>query len=75
MSTSQPKEEGQGLGLAISVSIVSKHDGYMTVTSEVGVGTRSDIYLPASTDQPVLVAERAKVVARGTGRALLMDDD
>ena len=69
------KEAGQGLGLAISHSIVSKHDGYITVTSKVGVGTRFDIYLPASTEQPVPAAEREKVVARGTGRVLLMDDD
>ncbi len=69
------KESGQGLGLAIAYSIVSKHDGYLTVTSKIGVGTRFDIYLPASSEQPVPIASPEKVPERGTGRVLLMDDD
>ncbi|MCU1681396.1 MAG: two-component sensor histidine kinase [Amycolatopsis sp.] len=38
---------GRGLGLAIAREIVGAHDGSLTVTSEVGVGTVCTIRLPA----------------------------
>jgi PAS domain S-box-containing protein len=40
-------EKGLGLGLAVCYSIIKKHDGLMTVESEVGKGTTFHIYLPA----------------------------
>jgi two-component system cell cycle sensor histidine kinase/response regulator CckA len=40
-------QKGLGLGLTAAHSIIEKHDGYISVKSESGVGTVIDIYLPA----------------------------
>ncbi len=44
--TTKPK--GSGLGLAISYSVITKHDGHITVESEKGKGTKFTIYLPTA---------------------------
>jgi PAS domain S-box-containing protein len=36
-----------GLGLATANAIIKKHKGHMSMSSEIGVGARFDIYLPA----------------------------
>lgn len=41
------KEKGSGLGLATCYSVVKKHRGFITVESEVGVGTVFCVYFPA----------------------------
>ena len=41
-------QKGLGLGLAVCYSIIKKHDGLITVESEVGKGTSYHIYLPAA---------------------------
>jgi signal transduction histidine kinase/ActR/RegA family two-component response regulator len=70
------KQKGSGLGLATAYSIIKNHGGYITVESEVGVGTTFYIYLPAS-KKPAPVKAKAKKEApvRGKGRILVMDDE
>ncbi len=40
-------DKGQGLGLAVSYSIIKKHNGLITVKSESGTGSTFCVYLPA----------------------------
>lgn len=70
------KQEGNGLGLATSYSIIQKHNGHITLESEPGIGTTFYIYLPTSTEA-VLPERRATAVApiMGEGRILVMDDE
>jgi signal transduction histidine kinase/CheY-like chemotaxis protein len=39
---------GMGLGLAVSFGIIRRHEGTIEVESEVGVGSKFKIYLPAA---------------------------
>ncbi len=49
--TTKEVGKGTGLGLSISYDIVKKHQGEMTVASEVGTGTTFTIHLPFSPDR------------------------
>ena len=42
------KESVSGLGLSVAYSIVKAHKGYLSVESEVGVGTTCALFLPAA---------------------------
>jgi PAS domain S-box-containing protein len=73
------KARGSGLGLATAYAIVSKHDGYMTVTSEVGSGTTICLYLPVSQNlaAPVksLRPPPLETLKGSGGRILVLDDE
>jgi CheY-like chemotaxis protein len=67
------KQEGSGLGLATTYSIIKKHEGHITVESQLGIGTTFHIYLPAS-DKEVPEKEDIKLI-KGQGRILVMEDE
>jgi len=69
------KEKGSGLGLATTYSIVNRHGGHITVTSELGVGTTFTFFLPVSEKgQPVPLTEETWVGA-GSGKLLVIEDE
>ncbi|MDE0942391.1 MAG: PAS domain S-box protein [Alphaproteobacteria bacterium] len=41
-------DEGAGLGLAITKLLAESHDGYLKLTSEIGVGTTATVSFPAN---------------------------
>jgi two-component system cell cycle sensor histidine kinase/response regulator CckA len=69
------KERGSGLGLATAYAVVTKHEGYIRVESEVGVGTTFSIYLPASYGVCSTEQDGAARLLSGQGKILVMDDD
>ena len=70
------KQSGNGLGLTICHSIVSKHRGTITVESKPGAGTTFAVYLPASRlAGHESEAMRSGGEMHGSGRVLVMDDE
>ncbi len=72
--TTKPK--GMGLGLTTTFAIIRNHGGYLTVESELNVGTTFHIYLPAST-KPVPYRPKYKAtesLPQLHGTILVMDD-
>jgi len=72
-------QKGMGLGLATVYSIIRRHDGHITVESEVGVGTVFTLYLPAYEKDKIELKpfERPTVDKElvSTGKILVMDDE
>lgn len=50
--TTKSPERGMGLGLASVVGIVERHGGVVELRSELGEGTRFDVWLPATDEMP-----------------------
>ena len=69
------KQKGSGLGLATVHSIIRKNAGYITVKSQVGVGTTFYLYLPAAEGEITASQISAQTPIQGKGRILLMDDE
>ncbi len=69
------KDEGSGLGLSSTYSIIQKHGGTINVSSEPSKGTTFTIFLPASMkgDRPTRPGQGNLAV--GSGRILVMDDE
>jgi signal transduction histidine kinase/ActR/RegA family two-component response regulator len=69
------KQGGSGLGLATAHSIVSKHNGHISVESNPGIGTIFTVELPASLERPAPEVLVARNVQTGSERILVMDDE
>jgi len=73
------KQTGSGLGLTSVHSIVTKHNGHISIDSELGVGTTITLYFPAETS-PDKTTDTVPLSAVGKsesslGHILIMDDD
>jgi PAS domain S-box-containing protein len=69
------KPKGMGLGLPICYSIIKKHEGFIDVESEPGIGSTFSVYLPASPHDICSQTTEADLCKTKGGRVLLMDDD
>lgn len=72
------KFTGRGLGLAAVLGIVKSHNGYLNVTSVVGVGSKFMIGFPVAKTQPAILKSQTVQPAsqwRGRGLILLADDE
>jgi signal transduction histidine kinase/CheY-like chemotaxis protein len=70
--------KGSGLGLSRVYGFVRQSDGFVTVASKIGVGTRFSIYLPPSAKPIDEVRSRKEwrgVSPVTTGTVLLVEDD
>jgi len=69
------KYTGNGLGLSAAYSIVSRHGGMLDVESVPGKGSTFFFYIPADEESAGERPEGKKMMHRGSGRALIMDDE
>ncbi len=69
------KQQGYGLGLATSYSIIKKHGGHITAVSQPGKGTSIIMYLPASPEKHHAGTAETEELSMGQGKILFMDDE
>jgi PAS domain S-box-containing protein len=72
--TTKPAGRGTGLGLALVHSVVSEHHGFIEVESDLGHGTRFDIWLPRVQAQEE-GEEAHREMPMGQGQVILAVDD
>jgi CheY-like chemotaxis protein len=73
--TTKESGRGTGLGLATVYGTVKQAGGHISVTSELGRGTRFEILLPRAEGVPQAEAPRADPVRGGGETLLLVEDD
>jgi CheY-like chemotaxis protein len=71
------KQTGSGMGLATVFSIIKKHHGWITASSETGHGANFEIYLPADpSEEDIIIAPGdTDPLSVESARILIMDDD
>lgn len=73
--TTKKMGKGTGLGLASVYGIIQSYNGYITVKSEEGKGTRVRVYLPASDKASSQTKATKESMDYGKGTILLVDDE
>jgi len=73
--TTKPVGEGTGMGLSTVHGIVKDHGGGIKVSSELGIGTVFDIYLPTANSSVHASAGKTENLPEGNERILFVDDE
>jgi PAS domain S-box-containing protein len=74
--TTKEVGKGTGLGLASVYGCVKQHNGYITVESQLGKGTRFDLYFPAVSEiMPEASKNPEAGPMPGTATLLVVDDE
>ncbi|MCA9657718.1 MAG: response regulator [Myxococcales bacterium] len=73
--TTKERGVGTGLGLASVLAVIKRLGGFITVSSEVGLGTRFSILLPRCEDLPQQLTPPAAQATEGHETVLLVEDD
>jgi len=77
--TTKDRDKGTGLGLAMTYGVIKDHKGYITVQSQLGMGSTFSVYLPVYEESvPVVTGDFRKMQASrfgGNETLLVIDDD
>ena len=74
--TTKDPGSGTGLGLSTVYGIANRYGGFVTVYSELGIGTTFKVYFPATDEDPALPApEETGVATDATGETVLLVED
>jgi PAS domain S-box-containing protein len=73
--TTKEVGKGTGLGLASVYGCVKQHNGYIAVDSQVGKGTKFDLYFPITTSTGPVSSLKNELLLRGKGTLLVVDDE
>ena len=73
--TTKKLGKGTGMGLAVTHGIIKSCGGTITVKSQLGEGTRFDIYLPGYEKEEGETLQTIKTLPRGTEHILFIDDE
>jgi CheY-like chemotaxis protein len=72
--TTKELGKGTGLGLSTAIGIIKSHGGFVNVYSQVGSGTRFQVYLPAAQEMEIQTEEDLTPL-NGSGELILVVDD
>ena len=74
--STKPKDQGTGLGLATVYGIVKQNNGFISVYSEVDVGTTFKVYFPRELEEAdSLVEDKLTDLPMGKETILLVEDE
>jgi PAS domain S-box-containing protein len=72
------KEKGSGLGLSVCYSILTRHNGKITVDSKIDIGSKFTFYLPAFPDVVIKSEEKSHTIKKSFSkdiRILILEDE
>ncbi len=73
--TTKSSEEGTGLGLALVHGLVNACGGFVDFTTELGKGTKFDVYFPIVKSSKSDSPQRISISPGGKGSVLVVDDE